>query len=39
MNREANTIGSKSLDVEIAREVINIKEEAERLREQAANIE
>jgi uncharacterized protein (TIGR00255 family) len=39
MNREANTIGSKSLDVEIAREVIAIKEEAERLREQVANIE
>jgi uncharacterized protein (TIGR00255 family) len=39
MNREANTIGSKSLDVDIAREVISIKEEAERLREQAANIE
>ena len=39
MNREANTIGSKALDVEIAREVIAIKEEAERLREQVANIE
>lgn len=39
MNREANTIGSKSLDVAIAREVISIKEEAERLREQVANIE
>jgi len=39
MNREANTIGSKSLDVDIAREVISIKEETERLREQAANIE
>jgi uncharacterized protein (TIGR00255 family) len=39
MNREANTIGSKSLDVPIAREVIGIKEEAERLREQVANIE
>jgi uncharacterized protein (TIGR00255 family) len=39
MNREANTIGSKSLDVEIAREVIAIKEEGERLREQVANIE
>lgn len=39
MNREANTIGSKSSDVEIAREVISIKEEAERLREQVANIE
>lgn len=39
MNREANTIGSKSTDVTIAREVIGIKEEAERLREQVANIE
>jgi uncharacterized protein (TIGR00255 family) len=39
MNREANTIGSKSVDVEIAREVITIKEEAERLREQVANVE
>lgn len=39
MNREANTIGSKSTDVEIARDVIMIKEEAERLREQVANIE
>lgn len=39
MNREANTIGSKSIDVEIAREVITIKEEAERLREQVANVE
>lgn len=39
MNREANTIGSKSLDVTIAREVITIKEETERLREQVANIE
>jgi uncharacterized protein (TIGR00255 family) len=39
MNREANTIGSKSLDVAIAQDVITIKEEAERLREQVANIE
>ena len=39
MNREANTIGSKSVDVTIAREVITIKEEAERLREQVANVE
>jgi uncharacterized protein (TIGR00255 family) len=39
MNREANTIGSKSLDVGIARDVITIKEEAERLREQVANVE
>ena len=39
MNREANTIGSKNLDVEIARDVIGVKEEGERLREQVANIE
>ena len=39
MNREANTIGSKSVDVSIAQDVIAVKEEAERLREQVANIE
>jgi len=39
MNREANTIGSKSVDVAIAQDVITVKEEAERLREQVANIE
>ncbi|MDM7914229.1 MAG: YicC/YloC family endoribonuclease [Candidatus Eisenbacteria bacterium] len=39
MNREANTIGSKNADIEIARSVIIIKEETERLREQVANIE
>lgn len=39
MNREANTIGSKGNDVEIARAVIVIKEELERLREQVQNVE
>jgi uncharacterized protein (TIGR00255 family) len=39
MNREANTIGSKANDVEIARAVIVIKDEVERLREQVQNVE
>jgi uncharacterized protein (TIGR00255 family) len=39
MNREVNTIGSKSNDVEIARDVIALKEEIEVIREQVQNIE
>jgi uncharacterized protein (TIGR00255 family) len=39
MNREANTIGSKVQDVSIARDVIVIKEEIERIREQVQNFE
>jgi len=39
MSREANTIGAKSNDVEIAREVLPIKVAVDRLREQAQNIE
>jgi uncharacterized protein (TIGR00255 family) len=39
MNREANTIGSKSNDAEIAHHVVKIKEELERIREQLQNIE
>jgi uncharacterized protein (TIGR00255 family) len=39
MNREVNTIGSKSNDVDIAREVIVLKEEIEVIREQVQNIE
>ena len=39
MNREANTIGSKANDVEIAHAVVVIKEEIERLREQVQNVE
>ena len=38
-NREANTIGSKAQDVEIARKVIDIKAEIEKIREQIQNIE
>ena len=39
MLREANTIGSKANDVEIAREVIEIKTAIERIREMVQNIE
>jgi uncharacterized protein (TIGR00255 family) len=39
MNREINTIGSKSADAEIARKVIEIKAELARIREQVQNIE
>jgi uncharacterized protein (TIGR00255 family) len=39
MNREINTIGSKSNDAEIARQVIEAKSELGKLREQAQNIE
>jgi uncharacterized protein (TIGR00255 family) len=39
INREANTVGSKAQDVEIARCVVNIKSEIEKIREQVQNIE
>lgn len=39
MNREANTIGSKAQDVTIARCVIDVKAEIEKIREQIQNIE
>ena len=39
INREANTIGSKAQDVTIARNVIDIKAEIEKIREQIQNIE
>lgn len=39
MNREANTIGSKCQDVEIAHTVVDIKAEIEKIREQIQNIE
>ncbi len=39
INREANTIGSKASDIEIARKVIDIKAEVEKIREQIQNIE
>ena len=39
MNREVNTIGSKALDGEIARLVVEAKAEIEKLREQIQNVE
>ncbi|ANU52962.1 YicC family protein [Acutalibacter muris] len=39
MNREANTIGSKSQNTEIAYLVVDIKSEIEKIREQVQNIE
>lgn len=39
MNREINTIGAKAGDVQIARGVIAVKAELEKIREQVQNIE
>ena len=39
MHREANTIGSKANDAGIEHEVVTIKNEIERLREQVENVE
>ena len=39
MNREANTTGSKCCDVKVARIVVDIKAELEKIREQTQNIE
>lgn len=39
MNREVNTIGSKANDLEITRNVVELKSEIEKLREQIQNIE
>jgi len=39
MNREVNTIGSKSQDLGISQDVISAKEELERIREQVQNVE
>jgi uncharacterized protein (TIGR00255 family) len=39
MGREVNTIGSKGNDLAIARAVIELKNELERVREQMANVE
>jgi uncharacterized protein (TIGR00255 family) len=38
-NREANTIGSKGNDKEMARVIVDLKAEIEKIREQAQNIE
>jgi len=37
--REANTLGSKVADGAAVREVVNLKAEVERLREQVQNVE
>src|SRR6516162_409000 len=39
MNREVNTIGSKANDAVISREVVTLKAELEKFREQAQNVE
>lgn len=39
LNREANTIGSKCNDTEMAQTVVDIKAEIEKIREQVQNIE
>ena len=39
VNRESNTIGSKCSDLEIARWVVELKAEVEKIREQVQNIE
>lgn len=39
MGREANTVGSKANDAELAQASISLKEELERIREQVENVE
>ncbi len=39
VNRECNTIGSKCTDLTIARDVVDLKAEVEKIREQVQNIE
>lgn len=39
MNREVNTIGSKANDLHIAKHVVELKNELERIREQIQNLE
>jgi uncharacterized protein (TIGR00255 family) len=39
MNREANTMASKANDIQVAHQVVEIKEEIERIREQVQNVE
>jgi uncharacterized protein (TIGR00255 family) len=39
INRETNTVGSKSLDLEITNKVIEVKSDIEKIREQIQNIE
>lgn len=39
LNREANTMGSKSNDADLTRQVVGVKSELEKIREQVQNIE
>ena len=39
MSREANTVGSKANDAPLAHQVVELKAELERIREQVQNIE
>ena len=39
INREVNTIGSKTIDLEVSKAVIEMKSCLEKIREQLANIE
>ena len=39
MNREVNTIGSKANDAVISRQVVRLKSELEKFREQVQNVE
>ncbi|MGB6370239.1 MAG: DUF1732 domain-containing protein, partial [Atribacterota bacterium] len=39
INREVNTIGSKTNDIEVTSLVVLVKSELEKIREQARNIE
>jgi len=39
MNREVNTIGSKAQDLNVAKFVVDMKAEIEKIREQIQNIE
>ncbi|MFI3251132.1 MAG: YicC/YloC family endoribonuclease, partial [Eubacteriales bacterium] len=39
LNREINTIGSKTNDLELTRQVVQLKSEIEKIREQVQNIE
>ena len=39
MHRETNTIGSKTSDISISHEMIHLKEEIEKIREQVQNLE
>ena len=39
MHREANTIGAKASDIEIDRQVLEVKTAIDRLREQVENVQ